>query len=70
MTYQNTLGNETQKLLDLSQEAYLMGEIDLINLLEAQNMFLDNQEIYLSALRDYYIYLIELEKFTEQKLVY
>ncbi|MEA1873533.1 MAG: TolC family protein [Bacteroidota bacterium] len=70
LIYQNTLGNETQKLLDLSQEAYLMGEIDLINLLEAQNMFLNNQEIYLSALRDYYTYLIELEKFTEQKLVY
>ncbi len=60
----------THELLELSKEAYLLGEIDLILLLDAQNLYINNQEIYLNALRDYYLYLIELEKFTDYELVY
>lgn len=70
VNYQDTLSIQTSELLDLSREAYLLGQIDLINLLKAESMDLDNQEIYLLALRDYYLSLVELEKYTKQKLVY
>jgi outer membrane protein, heavy metal efflux system len=68
--FNETQSKNTRELLDLSEEAYLIGEIDLIVLLDAQNLYINNQEIYLNALRDYYLYLIELEKFTDYELVY
>jgi len=60
----------TRELLELSQEAYSIGQLDLIMLLDAQNLYINNQQIYLNALREYYLYLIELEKFTDYELVY
>ncbi|MFO7879674.1 MAG: TolC family protein [Bacteroidota bacterium] len=68
--YQDNQQDETEELLNLTQEAYRLGQIDLIRLIDAQQLYLDNQEIYLAALRDYYIYLIQLEKFLNQQLVY
>ncbi len=70
VNYQDTLSLQTSELLELSREAYMLGQIDLINLLKAESMDLDNQEVYLSALKDYYLSLVELEKYTKQKLVY
>jgi len=56
--------------LELSEEAYAIGQLDLIMLLDAQSLYINNQQIYLNVLRDYYLYLIELEKFTDYELVY
>jgi len=60
----------TIELLELSEEAYAIGQLDLIMLLDAQSLYINNQQIYLNVLRDYYLYLIELEKFTDYELVY
>lgn len=68
--YSKTMKDNTEKLLQLSLDAYRLGEIDLLNLLNAQQTYLDNQKSYLTALRDYYLQLAQLEKFLNQELVY
>jgi cobalt-zinc-cadmium efflux system outer membrane protein len=50
--------------------AYRLGEVDLLNLIQAQQIYLNSQQRYLSALRDYYIQLVELERFLNLELVY
>ncbi|MGD9931710.1 MAG: TolC family protein [Mangrovibacterium sp.] len=68
--YQQIMSSKSQKLQQLSLEAYRLGEIDLLNLLNAQQTFLSNQKQYLVALRDYYLELVQLEKFLNKELVY
>ena len=53
--YQTQLKNKSEKLLALTQEAYRLGQIDLLKMIEAQQLYLSSQEKYLSALRDYYL---------------
>jgi cobalt-zinc-cadmium efflux system outer membrane protein len=50
--------------------AYQLGEIDMLNLLNAQQTFLASEQRYLSALRDYYLQLIALEIYLDEDLVY
>jgi cobalt-zinc-cadmium efflux system outer membrane protein len=47
-----------------------LGEVDLLNLISAQQIYLNSQQRYLSALRDFYIQLVELERFLDLELVY
>ncbi len=68
--YQETIRNKSSKLQQLSLEAYRLGEIDLLNLLNAQQTFLLSQKRYLNSLRDYYLQLAQLEKFLDEELVY
>ena len=68
--YNQTMSAKSKKLQLLSLEAYRLGEIDLLNLLNAQQTYLDTQQRYLIALRDYYLQLAQLEKFLNQELVY
>ncbi len=68
--YNNTMREKSSRLQQLSLEAYRLGEIDLLNLLNAQQTYLNNQKSYLDALRDYYLQLAQLEKFLNQELVY
>jgi cobalt-zinc-cadmium efflux system outer membrane protein len=68
--YQTQLKNKSEKLLALTQEAYRLGQIDLLKMIEAQQLYLSSQEKYLSALRDYYLRLIELEQYVNKELVY
>ncbi|WP_423129652.1 TolC family protein [Gaoshiqia sp. Z1-71] len=68
--YRQTMSGKSQKLQQLSLEAYRLGETDLLNLLNAQQTFLANQKRYLDSLRDYYLELIQLEKFLNLNLVY
>jgi cobalt-zinc-cadmium efflux system outer membrane protein len=68
--YQSGQKAENADLLELTEEAYRLGEIDLIRLIDAQQLYLDNQALYLKSLRDYYIYLSQLEKFMNKELVY
>lgn len=68
--YRSGMREKAEKLRNLSMEAYTLGEIDLIKLIEAQRLYLSGQERFLDALRDYYIRLAELEYFIQTELVY
>ena len=54
----------------MSLKAYQLGEIDVLNLLNAQRAQLQSQQRYLLALRDYYLQLVALEKYLNKELVY
>jgi len=68
--YNRTMREKALKLQELSLKAYRLGEIDLLNLISAQQVFMENHKRYLTSLRDYYLQLAQLEKFLDQELVY
>ena len=68
--YDETIRSKAEKLQSLTLSAYRLGEVDLLNLIQAQQIYLSSQQRYLSALRDFYIQLVELEKFLDKELVY
>lgn len=68
--YDETIRSKANKLHTLSISAYRLGEIDLLNLIQSQQIYLNSQQRYLAALRDYYIQLVELERFLNLELVY
>jgi cobalt-zinc-cadmium efflux system outer membrane protein len=68
--YDETIRSKAEKLQTLTLTAYRLGEVDLLNLISAQQIYLNSQQRYLSALRDFYIQLVELEKFLIKDLVY
>ena len=68
--YNETLKEKAQRLQSLSLRAYQLGEIDLLNLLNAQQTYLRSEQHYISALRDYYLQLVALEQFLDQDLIY
>jgi len=68
--YDQTIRSKAEKLQTLTLTAYRLGEVDLLNLISAQQIYLNSQQRYLSSLRDFYIQLVELEKFLDKDLVY
>jgi len=68
--YNKTMSARAARLQQLSIEAYRLGEIDLMNLILAQQTYLDNQHKYLDALHDFYLQLTQLEKYLKLELVY
>jgi outer membrane protein, heavy metal efflux system len=68
--YQLQLRQRSESLLALAREAYRLGQIDQLKLIEAKQLYLGNQEDYLNALKDYYLRLIELEQYVNEELVY
>jgi len=68
--YNNSLKMKSEDLLQMSLKAYQLGETDLLILLNAQKSYLESEQRYISALRDYYSQLVLLEKFLEKDLVY
>ena len=68
--FTETVQSESTQLLDLTSEAYRVGEIPLLNVLQAQRTYLTSQERYYAALLDYYTYLIQLEKYLQTDLIY
>jgi cobalt-zinc-cadmium efflux system outer membrane protein len=58
------------RLQSLTLRAYQLGEIDMLNLLNAQQIFLTSEQRYLTALRDYYLQLVALEIYLDKDLVY
>jgi cobalt-zinc-cadmium efflux system outer membrane protein len=68
--YDETIRSKAEKLQSLTLSAYRLGEVDLLNLISAQQIYLNSQQRYLSALRDFYIQLVELERFLDLGLVY
>lgn len=57
-------------LLELTQQGYLAGEIDLLRVLEAQRTWLESRTLYYRTLRDYHHHLIELERFLPVEIVF
>jgi cobalt-zinc-cadmium efflux system outer membrane protein len=68
--YNETMQMKAAQLQKLTLRAYQLGEIDLLNLLNAQQIYLASEQRYLGALRDYYLQLVTLEKYLEEDLVY
>lgn len=68
--YEDSIRTKATKLYNKNLEAYRLGQIDLIELLDAQRIYLDTEATYLQSLRDYYLQMIDLEKYTNHKLVY
>ena len=68
--YNTTMKGKADHLRSLSMRAFQLGEIDLLNLLNAQQTNLSGEESYLAALRDYYLQLVMLEKYLGEDLVY
>ncbi|MBA4407838.1 MAG: hypothetical protein C0397_00260 [Odoribacter sp.] len=68
--YDETIRSKAEKLQTLTMSAYRLGEVDLLNLILAQQIYLNSQQRYLSALREFYIQLVELERFLDLELVY
>jgi len=68
--YNETMKSKAAQLQKLTLRAYQLGEIDMLNLLNAQQTFLASEQRYLSALRDYYLQLIALEIYLDEDLVY
>jgi len=70
LTHKNFIEARSDSLLELTSEGYRMGELDLFRLLEAQRTFLNVQQQYYSSLKNYYLNLIELERFLPYEIVY
>ena len=68
--YDETIRSKAEKLQSLTLNAYRLGEIDLLNLINAQQIYLNSQQRYLLALRDFYIQLVELERYLGKELVF
>lgn len=68
--YNQTMKEKAAHLQSLSLKAYQLGEIDLLNLINAQQTYLGSEQRYLVALRDYYLQLVALEKYLDKDLVY
>ena len=70
MNFTASISQDSKQLLDLTFEAYRAGTVDLINLLDAQRIYLDNQIKYFTELKEYYINIITLEKFTNEEIIF
>ena len=68
--YNTSMKDKAAKLQNLTLRAYQLGEMDLLNLLNAQQTYLASEQRYLIALRDYYLQLVALEIYLEEDLVY
>jgi len=68
--FQLSIASRSEQLLQLTLEAYQIGEIDLLSLLDTQRTYLDSRIQYYQALRDFYFQLIELEQYLDRELVF
>ena len=68
--YEQEIKSRAAELLARTQEGYRIGEIDLLTLLNTQQTYLRSEQQYYTALRNYYFYLIELEQYTGEDIVY
>jgi len=68
--YNETMKDKAASLRSMALRSYQLGEIDLLNLLNAQQTYIDSEQRYLGALRDYFLQLVALEKYMNKDLVY
>lgn len=70
ISFRDFIQDRSESLLELTQEGYRMGELDLLRVLEAQRTYLNSQQQYYESLRNYYLQLIELERYLPNELVF
>lgn len=68
--FKKVIGAKSEKLQSLTLDAYKLGEIDLLNLLNTQKLYLDTRKSYLKSLKDYYLQLVKLEKYMNAEIIY
>ncbi len=61
---------KANELLNKTLEGYQVGEIDFLSLIDAQQTYLSSRKRYLAALHDYYLQLINLEKFMNTQIIF
>jgi Outer membrane protein len=67
--FESSMKEKSERLQSLTFEAYRLGQINMVTLIDAQKLYLSSQEHYLTALRDYYLTLIELEQYVDFDIV-
>lgn len=67
-----TLGlrDRAEELLRLTREGYQLGQLDLLTLLDAQRTWVAGEIRYYDALLEYYLDLIQLERYVGEDLVF
>ncbi len=70
LRYRDRIAPQADTLVERSQEGYLIGEVPLFALLDAQRTALAAQERYARALQTYTHRLVDLERFTGRELVF
>lgn len=68
--YNDAMREKAGKLRAMALRSYQIGEIDLLELLNAQQTYINSRMNYLTALRNYYRQLADLEKYLDIELVY
>lgn len=68
--FRKSIQEKSKELVDMTQKGYRMGELDLLTLLEAQRTYLRTQQAYYETLRDYYLRVIELEKYLQTDIIF
>ncbi|MCF8223899.1 MAG: TolC family protein [Bacteroidales bacterium] len=68
--YNEAMREKAGKLRAMALRSYQIGEIDLLELLNAQQTYINSRMNYLTALRNYYRQLADLEKYLDTELVY
>ncbi len=58
------------ELMRLNMIAYREGQIELLQFLDTQKMHIENEMKYYNELKNYYLQLIELEKFLDEELIF
>lgn len=59
--YQNKIRKNSKRLIELTFTGYRLGKIELLEFLDSQSIYLDNEIEYINLLRDYYQRVIEME---------
>ena len=68
--FRESIQAQSKELVDMTQKGYRLGELDLLTLLEAQRTYLRTQQVYYETLRDYYLRIIELEKYLQSDIIF
>lgn len=68
--YNESMKDQATNLQAMALRSYQLGKIGLLDLLNAQQIYLNSEQRYLDALRDYYLQLVALEKYMNKDLVY
>lgn len=68
--YNETMKSKAARLRSMALRAYQLGQLDLLELLNAQQTYVNSEQSFLSALRNYYIQLATMEKYFNTDLVY
>lgn len=68
--YENIIRELADEFQSLTLTGYQLGELNLLQLLDAQQTYLNSEVNYYNALKDYYLQLIQLEKYLGRELIY